>query len=70
MKFLVIIEPAGGNWSGWVPDLPGCIATGKSAAQVRRRLADAISLHLRGLYEDGEDLPSPIARCDYVKVKR
>ncbi len=70
MKYLVVIEPAGGNWSGWVPDLPGCIATGKSAAQTRRRLAAAIALHLRGLDEDGEAAPLPVARGEYVKWKR
>lgn len=70
MKYLVVIEPAGGNYSGWVPDLPGCIATGKSAAQTRRRLATAIALHLDGIEEDGGTPPPPTARGEYVKLKR
>jgi predicted RNase H-like HicB family nuclease len=68
MKYLVLIEPAGRNWSGHVPDLPGCVATGKSAKQVGRRLAGAIRMHLDGMAEDGDPPPKPVTHGEYVKV--
>ncbi len=69
MKYLVVIEPAERNWSGYVPDLPGCIATGKTAELTKKRLATAIRMHLDGLEEDGTPAPKPVSLGEYVKVK-
>jgi len=69
MRYLAVIEPSGRGWSGFVPDLPGCVATGRSAKQARRRLAAAIRLHLAGLAAEGDPPPRPAARGALVKPR-
>ena len=51
-RFLIVIEKADGNYSAYSPDLPGCIATGKTRDQAARNMHEAIDLHVRGLLED------------------
>jgi predicted RNase H-like HicB family nuclease len=68
MKFAVVIEKAKRNWSAYVPDLPGCVATGRTARVARERLRAAIRLHIDGLREDGEKPPAPTTVTDYVEV--
>ena len=62
MDYLVVIEKADGNYSAYVPDLPGCVATGDTAEQAKQRIAEAIDLHIKGLIEDGEPVPPPRAQ--------
>jgi predicted RNA binding protein YcfA (HicA-like mRNA interferase family)/predicted RNase H-like HicB family nuclease len=69
MRYAVVIEKARGNYSGYVPDLPGCVATGKTPAVVRRELRKAIHFHLDGLREDGLSIPRPAAKAEYVVAK-
>ena len=52
-RFLVVVENAGKNFSAYSPDLPGCVATGKTREQTQKRMAEAIQLHIEGLKEDG-----------------
>ena len=66
MRFAVVIEKANGNYSAYVPDLPGCVATGQTAAEANTNIREAIRFHLDGLREDGVPLPQPEALCDYV----
>jgi predicted RNase H-like HicB family nuclease len=66
MRYAVVIEKADGNYSGYVPDLPGCVATGRSPEEVNANLREAIRFHLDGLREDGLPVPEPEALCDYV----
>ena len=70
MRYAVVIEKARSNYSAYVPDLPGCVATGKTKAIVAQRLRRAILLHLRGLREDGIRVPKPnaVAACMEVSV--
>jgi len=68
MRYAVVIEKANGNYSGYVPDLPGCIATGKTVADVERELAAAIRFHVEGLKEDGIDVPAPTSIAEYVEA--
>ena len=68
MRYAVVIEKAAGNYSGYVPDLPGCIATGTTIAEVEEELRSAIRLHIDGLKEDGETVPEPSAVADYVEA--
>lgn len=56
-RFLIVIERANGNFSAYSPDLPGCVATGKTREQVTRNMHEAIEMHVRGLRED--KLPVP-----------
>ena len=57
--YAVVIEQALGNLSAYVPDLPGCIATGATEAEVVENMQAAIRLHLKGMREDGEPIPEP-----------
>ena len=68
MRYAIVIENAGGNFSAYVPDLPGCIATGDSPAAVEQAIREAIEFHLEGLREDGTPIPPPSSRVEYVEV--
>lgn len=70
MEYLVVIEKAGNGYSAYIPDVPGCVATGKTPEKVRARLAEALKMHLAGLAEDGLPKPSPLARADYISVSQ
>lgn len=68
MKFAVMIEKGKTGYGAYVPDLPGCVAAGKSVAEVRKLIAEAITFHLEGLRDAGEPLPRPASACEYVEV--
>ena len=68
MRYAVVIEQAGTNYSAYVPDLPGCVASGSSIADVETRIREAIAFHLDGLREDGLPLPMPSSQVDYVEI--
>jgi predicted RNase H-like HicB family nuclease len=66
MRYAVVIEKADGNYSAYVPDLPGCVATGQTREELSTNIREAIRFHLDGLREDGLPIPDPEALCDYV----
>lgn len=66
MRYAVVIEKADGNYSTYVPDLPGCVATGATHEEVEGNVREAIRFHLNGLREDGLPIPEPTSICDYV----
>ena len=66
MRYAVVIEKANGNYSAYVPDLPGCVAPGQTQDEVNANIREAIRFHLDGLREDGLPIPAPEALCDYV----
>ncbi len=68
MRYAIVIEQAGTNYSAYVPDLPGCVASGSSIADVETRIREAIAFHLHGLREDGLPLPMPSSQVDYVEI--
>jgi len=68
MRYAVVIENAGDNYSAYVPDLPGCIATGSTIEATEQAIREAIEFHLEGLREDGVPIPTPTSRVDYVEV--
>ncbi len=68
MRYAIVIENAGANFSAYVPDLPGCIATGATAAEVETLIREAIEFHLEGMKEDGSPIPPPTSRVEYVEV--
>ena len=68
MRYAVVIEKAEGNYSAYVPDLPGCIATGATFAEVENEIRDAIAFHLEGMREDGIVLPAPSSQVEYIEV--
>jgi predicted RNase H-like HicB family nuclease len=59
MRYAVVIEKAEGNYSAYVPDLPGCVATGATVDEVEREIRDAIAFHIEGMREDGLPIPEP-----------
>jgi predicted RNase H-like HicB family nuclease len=66
--FLVVIEKANGNYSVYAPDLPGCVATGKTVDDVEYNMHEAIEMHIRGLIEDKLPVPTSFARSEYMAV--
>lgn len=68
MRYAIIIEKAGGNFSGYVPDLTGCVATGATVEATETALQEAIEMHLKGMGEDGQELPEPWSHVDYIEV--
>ncbi|MEJ0012879.1 MAG: type II toxin-antitoxin system HicB family antitoxin [Bauldia sp.] len=68
MRYAVVIEKAGDNYSAYVPDLPGCVATGDTVAEVEKTIGEAIRLHIDGLKEDRLPIPPPSARAEYVEA--
>ena len=68
MRYAVVIEKAEANYSAYVPDLPGCIATGGSMAEIESEIREAISFHLEGMREDGIPVPVPSSKVEYVDV--
>jgi predicted RNase H-like HicB family nuclease len=68
MRYAIVIENAGSNFSAYVPDLPGCVATGSSAAAVAAAVREAIVFHLEGLRADGVPIPTPASTVDYVEI--
>jgi predicted RNase H-like HicB family nuclease len=67
-RFAIVIEDTGTNFGAYVPDLPGCIATGATVEEVEQLIQEAIELHLEGMVEDGLPIPEPTSRVDYVEV--
>ncbi len=68
MRYAVVIEKAGRNYSAYVPDLPGCVATGDTSEDAEREIREAIKFHLEGLEEDGIEPPKPEAKLAYVEA--
>ncbi len=65
-KFLIVIEKAGRNYSAYSPDLPGCIATGKTRKQAEQNMYEAIEMHISGMKEDNEPIPESDSSAEYV----
>jgi predicted RNase H-like HicB family nuclease len=68
MRYAVVIEKADGNYAAYVPDLPGCVASGESVAAVEREIREAIRFHIEGLKEDGLPVPAPTSLANYVEA--
>lgn len=68
MRYAIVIEKTTGNYSAYVPDLPGCVATGASIEEVNQQIKEAIAFHLDGLREDGLPIPEPTTLCEYVEA--
>ena len=67
-EYLVVYERAERNWAAYSPDVPGCIATGKTRAEVERVFREAFAFHLEGLRHEGLPLPEPSAEAGRVAV--
>lgn len=67
-RFLIIIEQGEHNYSAYVPDLPGCVATGNTREEVEKNMREAIALHLQGMIEDEEPIPTSRVSAEYLEV--
>lgn len=68
MEYAAVIEKESTSYGAYVPDLPGCVAVGESEAEVRQLIRQAIVFHLQGMRLNGEFIPRPTSRVDYVTV--
>ena len=68
MRYAVVIEKANGNYSAYIPDLPGCVATGETVEAVEREIRSAIRFHIAGLKADGIKVPTPTSIAKYVEA--
>ena len=68
MRYAIVIEKAESNYSAYVPDLPGCVATGDTLEETRREIREAIEFHIEGMREDGLPVPEPATRVAYIEV--
>lgn len=68
MRYAIVIERAEGNYSAYVPDLPGCVATGSTVAEVESQIREAIAFHVEGMREDGLVIPAPSSQVEYIEV--
>jgi len=68
MRYAIVIEKGEGNYSAYVPDLPGCVAVGDTVEELEREILEAIEFHLEGMRADGLSIPVPTSQVDYVEV--
>ena len=68
MRYLIVIEKGPSSFGAYVPDLPGCVAAGDTAEEVRRLIQEAIPLHVQGLKDDGLPVPEPTSQAEYAEV--
>ena len=68
MRYAVVIEKVQNSYSAYVPDLPGCVATGDSLEAAESHIREAIEFHLDGLREDGTPPPQPSSHVEYIEV--
>ena len=69
MRYLVVVEKGATSFGAYVPDLPGCVAAGESKDEVLSLIREAIELHLEGLKEDGQPIPTPSSTSELVEVE-
>lgn len=69
MRYAVVFEKAESNWAAYVPDLPGCITTGRTLEETKRNIREAVELHLEAMTEVGEPIPKPTADVDFVELE-
>jgi predicted RNase H-like HicB family nuclease len=67
-RYAIIIEKSDSGYGAFVPDLPGCVAVGKSIQETERLIKEAIEFHLEGMKEDGVEIPLPTSVAEYVEV--
>ncbi len=68
MRYAIVIEKAAGNYSAYVPDLPGCVATAATVSAVESEIREAIRFHIDGLKADGATVPAPTSIAEYIEA--
>jgi predicted RNase H-like HicB family nuclease len=67
-RYAIVVERTKRNYAAYVPDLPGCVATGATLEETERLLREAIAVHIAGMREDGLPVPAPSSVVDYIEV--
>jgi predicted RNase H-like HicB family nuclease len=67
-RYAVIFEQAEHNWAAYVPDLPGCISTGKTLEDTERNIQEAVRGHIAVLKEFGEPVPKPTSVVKEIEI--
>ncbi|BBJ24477.1 type II toxin-antitoxin system HicB family antitoxin [Candidatus Nitrotoga sp. AM1P] len=68
MRYAIVVEKTENNYSAYVPDLPGCVATGFTVEEIEREIREAIECHIEGLIEDGLPIPQPTSIVEYLEI--
>jgi predicted RNase H-like HicB family nuclease len=68
MRYAIVVEKAENNYSAYVPDLPGCVATGETIEEIENEIRKAIAFHIEGLRQDGLTVPQPASIVEYLEV--
>ncbi|MDP2762271.1 MAG: type II toxin-antitoxin system HicB family antitoxin [Sideroxyarcus sp.] len=68
MRYAIVLEKGTNNYSAYVPDLPGCVATGFTVEETEREIREAIGFHIEGLIEDGLPIPQPASIVEYLEI--
>jgi len=68
MRYAIVLEKTANNYSAYVPDLPGCVATGHTVEETEREIREAIEFHIEGLREDGLIIPQPEIIVEYLEI--
>ncbi len=68
-RYAVVFEKAASNWAAYVPDLPGCVTTGRTLDETKRNIGEAIQLHVETMAEVGEPIPPPSAEVGFVHLE-
>ena len=69
MKYAVIVEEGENSFGAYAPDLPGCVAVGETKEEVLNLIQEAIEFHIEGLREDGQPIPEPSSRIEYIEIR-
>ena len=67
-QFAIVIEKGPASYGAYVPDLPGCAAVGETEEEVRQLIRDGIRLHIQAMLEDGDTIPEPASKVEYVAL--
>ena len=68
LKYTVVFEKTPSNYSAYLPDLPGCVATGATRDEVERNIREAVTFHIDGMRQDGLPIPEPAAWTELVEA--
>jgi len=68
MRYAIVVEKTENNYSAYVPDLPGCVATGQTVEETENEISAAIEFHIESLRKDGLVVPQPVSIVEYLEV--
>jgi predicted RNase H-like HicB family nuclease len=68
MRYMVVVEEGPSSFGAYVPDLPGCVAVGKSQQEVLKLIQEAIEFHLEGIMEKGKSMPTPHSSSIFIEI--